>query len=111
MICEFLNASTKISVVIAVGLLVSAFAVAPSSSEAAETPKLPSRAEIENAMQRSFGYDPSVTWNILDIRESAIPELVDVLVSMNKNTPQHIYFSERNHYAVVGEMMPFGSNP
>src|SRR5690349_9344416 len=54
---------------------------------------LPSHADIDAALQRSFGYDPAITWNILDIRSSPIPGVADVLVSMNKQNPVHLYVS------------------
>ena len=91
----------------------------PSSSKkpAAATEKapppvlLPSREQIDAAMQRSFGYDPGINWNILDIRPSPIPGIVEVLVSINKQNPYHIYMSPESQNAVVGELIPFGANP
>lgn len=62
-------------------------------------------------MQRTLGYDPGLTWNILDIRPSSIPGVADVLVSINKQAPQHIYLSPDNQHAIIGEMIPFGTNP
>ena len=72
---------------------------------------LPSHADVEAALQRSFGYDPAITWNILDIRSSPIPGVADVLVSMNKQNPVHLYVSSNSQNAVAGELMPFGTDP
>jgi protein-disulfide isomerase len=72
---------------------------------------LPSREQIDAAMQRTFGYDPGINWNILDIRPSPIPGIVEVLVSINKQNPNHIYMSADSQNAVVGELIPFGANP
>jgi protein-disulfide isomerase len=72
---------------------------------------LPSKMQIEVAMARSFGYDPAVTWQIYDIEESRIPGMADVLVSMNKQAPVHLYVSADGQNAIVGELMPFGANP
>jgi len=36
---------------------------------------------------------------------------VDVLVSMNKQNPVHLYVSPDRQYAVAGEIIPFGPNP
>lgn len=72
---------------------------------------LPSRERIDADLQRNFGYDPAITWNILDIRPSAIPGVVDVLVSMNKQNPIHLYLSPESQNAIVGELLPFGPNP
>src|SRR5690348_16822865 len=64
---------------------------APAS--AAPPVLLPSQAEIDIALKRTFGYDPAVTWTIYDIKPSAIPGLADVLISMNKQNPIHVYIS------------------
>jgi len=72
---------------------------------------LPSQADINAALQRSFGYDPAVTWQIYDIREAPIPGMTDVLVSMNKQNPVHLYISADGQNAIAGEIMPFGPNP
>lgn len=81
---------------------------APSSAAA---PALPSRNEIDAALQRSFGYDPAISWNILDIRQSPIPGVADVLVSMNKQNPVQVFVSADGQNAIIGELIPFGPNP
>lgn len=81
---------------------------------AAKTPApvlLPSQAQIDAALKRNFGYDPGLTWTIYDIKPSAIPGLVEVVVSMNKQNPIHLYVSPDTPNAVVGELIPFGANP
>ena len=62
-------------------------------------------------MKRSFGYDPGVTWQILDIKESNIPGLAEVLVSMNKQQPVHLYLAPGAQTAIAGQMIPFGPDP
>lgn len=85
---------------------------APKEAAAsAATGKTPTKDEVEVAMKRTLGYDPSVTWVIYDIRPSAIPGIADVLLSINKGQPQHIYMSADTQYAIGGEMIPFGPNP
>jgi protein-disulfide isomerase len=72
---------------------------------------LPSKEQIDAAMQRNFGYDAGITWNIFDIHPSSIPGVADVLVSINKQPPVHVYLSPDMKNAIIGEMIPFGSNP
>jgi protein-disulfide isomerase len=72
---------------------------------------LPSREQVDADLKRNFGYDPAISWDILDIRPSTIPGLVEVLVSMNKQNPVHLYMSPDSQNAIVGEMLPFGPNP
>jgi len=87
----------------------------PVSAPANPAPKpavsLPSKEEVNAAMQRTFGYDPAVTWTIYDIRQSPIAGLVELLVGFNKQAPVHLYFSPEMRLAIPGELMPFGENP
>jgi protein-disulfide isomerase len=71
---------------------------------------LPSHAQIDAAMQRNFGYDPAVTWNILDVRQSPIPGVAEVILSVNRQTI-HLYLSTEVQSAIVGNLLPFGPNP
>ena len=87
----------------------SAASAAPAKSPAPVL--LPSEAQIDAALKRNFGYDPGLTWTIYDIKPSAIPGLVEVVVSMNKQNPTHLYVSPDTPNAIVGELIPFGPNP
>jgi len=85
---------------------------ATAASPAAQPPGLlPDRTQIDAAMQRSFGYDPGITWNIYDVRQSPIPGIAEVIVSINKQPPVHIYLAPDMKNAMIGEMIPFGPNP
>jgi protein-disulfide isomerase len=72
---------------------------------------LPTVDEVETSMKRSFGYDPAVTWKILDIRESTISGLAEVLVAINKQQPTRLYLATGAQTAIVGQMIPFGPDP
>lgn len=80
--------------------------VALASSAAAQT----ARADIDAAMTRTFGYDPGVSWNILDVRPSRISGLTEVLATVNGH-PTKLYVSADGRNAVVGELIPFGTDP
>jgi len=72
---------------------------------------LPSPAQVEAALKRTLGYDPSLSWQVLDVRPSAIPGLVELFVSINKQQTVRIYWSLEEQAAIVGELIPFGPNP
>jgi protein-disulfide isomerase len=72
---------------------------------------LPTNAEIDGYMRRSFGYDPAVVWQIIDIRESPVTGIPEVIVSVNKGQPVHLYLPPGGQIALVGELIPFGANP
>jgi protein-disulfide isomerase len=82
-----------------------------SSSHTTTGTLLPSQAEVEEAMKRSFGYDPGVRWQVYNISESPIPGVADALVSMNQQNPVHIYIGPDGKNAIIGELIPFGPNP
>ena len=85
----------------------------PAAKPAAANPStaLPSQADVDAALKRTLGYDPGVTWQIYEIQPSPVPGLADVLFSINKQAPQHIYLSADAQNAIIGEMIPFGTNP
>jgi protein-disulfide isomerase len=72
---------------------------------------LPTVEEIDASLKRSFGYDPAVTWEILNIRESNVPGLAEVLVSMNKQQPVHLFIAPGSQTAIAGQVLPFGPDP
>ena len=73
--------------------------------------KAPGKEEVDAALKRTLGYDPGTTWVIYDIRPSVIPGVSDVLVSLNKQDPIHIYWDANGQNAVIGQILPFGQDP
>jgi protein-disulfide isomerase len=85
-------------------------AKAQVNKDAAKSP-LPTTAEVDEYMKRSFGYDPAVTWQIVAIRETDAPGFSEIIVSVNKGEPYHLFYSSSAQLAFVGQMIPFGPNP
>jgi protein-disulfide isomerase len=84
-------------------------AAAPQSTQ--KKAALPTMEEVEASMKRSFGYDPGVTWQIYEIKESSIPGLAEILVSMNKQQPVHLFLAPGTQTAIAGQIIPFGPDP
>ena len=84
-------------------------AAAPQSTQ--KKAALPTMEEVEASMKRSFGYDPGVSWQIYEIKESSIPGLAEILVSMNKQQPVHLFLAPGAQTAIAGQMIPFGPDP
>lgn len=85
-----------------------------ATAQPADTPApvlLPTQAEIDIALKRTFGYDAGLTWTIYDIKPAVVPGLADVLLSMNKQPPVHVYVSPDTPYAIIGDLIPFGPDP
>jgi protein-disulfide isomerase len=72
---------------------------------------LPTQAEVEASLRRTLGYAPGLTWQIYSITPSSVPGVADIVVSINKQNPMHIYYSPSSGNAIVGEMIPFGADP
>jgi len=86
---------------------------APAVAKTAAKPAsaLPTVGEVDAAMKRTLGYDPGVSWQIYDISASTVPGIADVVLSINKQAPQHLYLSPDGQSAIIGELIPFGTNP
>jgi protein-disulfide isomerase len=82
----------------------------PASAPAPRT-ALPTNEEVEAYMKRSFGYDPGISWQIVSIRESVVPGIAEIIVSINRGDPNHLYFSAGSQIAFVGQLLPFGPDP
>lgn len=100
-------------VVCTLSLIISAQTSAPpaKSGATAAAAKSPTKDDVEAALKRTLGYDPATTWVIYDIRPSVIPGVSDVLVSLNKQDPMHIYWDANGQNAIIGQILPFGSDP
>jgi protein-disulfide isomerase len=86
-------------------------AKAQINKDAGAKPALPTTAEVDEYMKRSFGYDPAVTWQIYAIKETDVPGMAEIVVSINKGDPNHLFYSPKAQIAFVGQMIPFGPNP
>jgi protein-disulfide isomerase len=86
-------------------------APAPAAAPDVKPMLLPSPAQVEAALKRTLGYDPSLSWQVVDVRPSSIPGLVELFISINKQQPVRIYWSLEEQAAIVGELIPFGPNP
>jgi protein-disulfide isomerase len=75
---------------------------------------LPSEETVNAFLFQMFGYEPTVTWKVTDIRLSEIPGLaaVDVVVTnaQGSNLSRLLVSSDGKH-AVAGDVLPFGAKP
>lgn len=83
----------------------------PQAKSSAVPADQPTKDQVEAALKRTLGYDPGVSWVIYDVRPSPIPGVSDVLVSLNKQEPIHIYWDPNVQNAVIGQSLPFGVDP
>ena len=75
---------------------------------------LPSQETVNAFMQKMFGYDPSVTWEAVSIKPSSIAGISEVNVILKNPQGQQntkLYVAADGQRALIGEIIPFGSDP
>ena len=75
---------------------------------------LPSEDEINGFLHETFGYNPQLTWKIVDVKPAEAKGLtqVDVLISSPEGQgSQKFFVTEDGKHAVVGDIIPFGKHP
>lgn len=82
----------------------------PSSAGTA----LPSEATVNDFLKHMFGYDGSLTWKVQSIKASPDPHVAEVNILMSGSQGQQftrLYVAPEQHFALIGEMIPFGADP
>jgi protein-disulfide isomerase len=82
-------------------------------SKSAET-KLPSEETVNGFMQQMFGYDPSLSWKMNEIKPSEVPGMSAVALTIaGPQGSQYVklYVTGDGKYAFPAEPMPFGAKP
>jgi len=87
---------------------------AASPAGAAAATVLPSEETVNSFLFQTFGYDPTITWKVEDIRPSEIPGLAEVNIVIT--TPQgansnRLFVSSDGKHAITGDVLPFGAKP
>ena len=75
---------------------------------------LPSQETVNAFMQKMFGYDSSVTWEVVSIKPSSIAGISEVNVILKNPQGQQntkLYVAADGQSALIGEIIPFGSDP
>jgi protein-disulfide isomerase len=88
----------------------------PAAPAAANTAvaELPSEETVNAFLHHMFGYDPSITWKIVDIRPAAASSLAQVNVLLSNPQGQQVttlYVTADGSHALVGDLIPFGADP
>ena len=104
------------SLVLVMALMLPAVAPAGQSSKPkkkhvpAAASQTPTAAEVDAVLKRVYGYDPSIQWKIFQVRQSAIPGMSEVLLQL-KGEFHHLFLTSDGHFAIDGDMQPFGPDP
>jgi protein-disulfide isomerase len=83
-----------------------------ASSKPAPDTSLPTEATVNSFMKHMFGYNPSLTWKIVDISPTEAPGVARVVITVGEQgQSQAFYVLPGGQFAMVGEMIPFGADP
>jgi protein-disulfide isomerase len=75
---------------------------------------LPSEDTVNAFLHQMFGYEPDVTWKILEIKPAEAEGLAQVNVLLSNPQGQQVstlYVTADQQHAVIGEIIPFGKEP
>jgi protein-disulfide isomerase len=87
-------------------------ATKPAAPAAPTTsPALPTDGEVSEFLRRMFGYDPNVQWKVQSITPGEAPGVAHVVAILNNQRAIHLYVLPGKKFAMVGEPIPFGSDP
>lgn len=83
-------------------------------SKTAASANLPSEATVMSFLKRMFGYDPNLVFKVSEIKASEASGMAEATAVVN--TPQgqqmvKFYVSPDQKHAIMGDMIPFGSDP
>lgn len=88
-------------------------AAKPATATAAKT-ELPNEETVNSFLYQTFGYDPTITWKVSEIRPSeaaGIAEITVVLSGAQGSNVNKLYVTSDGKHAITGEMLPFGAHP
>ncbi|MFY9560559.1 MAG: thioredoxin domain-containing protein [Terriglobales bacterium] len=83
-------------------------------SPASSTNSPPSEDTVNAFLYQMFGYNPSVTWRLAEIRPTSVPGLTEVLVVITDpqgSNSNKFYVTADGKHAVTGDIIPFGAKP
>jgi protein-disulfide isomerase len=91
-----------------------AAAAKPAATTPAAVMELPSEDTVNSFLFQMFGYDPTITWKIVEIRPSELPGLAEVTVIITNaqgSNANKLYVAADGKHAISGEVLPFGAKP
>lgn len=91
-------------------------AAKPATSTPASGPetRLPSEDTVNSFLFQMFGYDPTVTWKVVEIRPSEAAGLAEISVVISNPQSSNLnklYVTADGKHALTGEILPFGAKP
>ena len=85
-----------------------------ASSANAGTTVLPTEDTVNSFLFQMFGYDPTITWKVIEIRPSEVPGLAAVSIVITNaqgSNPNRLLIGSDGKSAITGDILPFGAKP
>jgi protein-disulfide isomerase len=76
--------------------------------------RLPSEEAVNSFLQQTFGYDPGMSWKVLEIRPAEAEGLAEVLIQVSSAQGKQgskLYVTADGRHAIAGDLIPFGAKP
>ena len=91
-------------------------ATAKSATQEKQGPAagLPSRATVQSFLEHVFGWNPQMKIAIQEIKPSPAPGIAEIVVHAETpkgNGDNSIFVPSGHHFAIAGQMVPFGGTP
>src|SRR6266550_4463752 len=105
---------TQKGILMKIYLSIALMLVTLAAAKPATATGLPSEETVNAFMHKMFGYDPSVTWEVVSIKPSSIAGISEVNVILKNPQGQQntkLYVAADGQHALIGEIIPFGSDP
>src|SRR5229473_2091967 len=80
----------------------------------AGTTVLPTEDTVNSFLFQMFGYDPTITWKVNEIRPSEVAGLAEVSIVITNAqgaNPNRLLISVDGKRAITGDILPFGAKP
>ena len=113
------------TLIVALALTTSAMAQTKPESAAKAQPKpptatpavkaeLPTEDTVNSFLYQMFGYEPTITWKITEIRPSqaaGLTEVTVVVTSPQGSNANKLFVTADGKHAISGDILPFGAKP
>jgi protein-disulfide isomerase len=76
--------------------------------------RLPSEETVNSFLQQTFGYEPGMSWKVIEIRPAAAEGLAEVLIQLSSAQGKQgskLYVTADGKHAIAGDLIPFGAKP
>lgn len=86
----------------------------PAAQAATAQVDLPSRATVEGFLRETFGYEPTLKYQVVSIKPSQMPGVAEVTVSFGDGSQvAQLLVMPGGQYAIAGnvDLIPFGADP